>query len=82
MILLFLVATIMSLSSSQSISAAPVPKCQTGFFYKTLPLIAEESSIINLDQLFNGYNLQYSLKDHDKFKDYITLGDKVKLLGK
>jgi hypothetical protein len=57
MILLYIFALITILVEGQQISAAPVPKCQTGFFYKTLPLIADESSIINLDQLFNGYNL-------------------------
>ena len=39
----------------------PIPKCKTGFYYQTLPLIADESAILRLDSIFNGYNLNYTL---------------------
>lgn len=37
----------------------PVPKCQPKFFYRTLPMIPNESAILNLDSLFEGYNLNF-----------------------
>lgn len=43
-------------------SMAPTPRCKPNFFYRTLPLIADESAILNLDNLFDGYNLKFSLK--------------------
>jgi hypothetical protein len=69
-------------SESPDVASQPTAKCETGFFYQTLPLIADEAYITNLDRLFNGYNLDYKLEDHEDFKDYITLGDKLLLQGK
>jgi hypothetical protein len=42
-------------------SAKPTPKCQQKPFYKILPMISNESAILNLDNIFDGYNLNYSL---------------------
>ena len=56
----------------------PIPKCKTGFYYRTLPLIADESAILRLDSIFNGYNLNYNLSGQEEWKDYITLGEKMK----
>lgn len=38
-------------------SALPLPQCQTSSFYKTLPLVSNESYIMDLDSFFGGYNL-------------------------
>ena len=43
----------------------PTPKCKTGFYYRTLPLIADESAILPLDSIFHGYNLNYTLSAHE-----------------
>lgn len=43
-------------------SAKPVPKCQAKPYYKVLPLIPQESAILNLDNIFDGYNLNFNLK--------------------
>lgn len=43
----------------------PIPICKAGFYYQTLPLIANEAAVINLDTLFDGYNLKFELKDED-----------------
>jgi hypothetical protein len=37
-----------------------LPQCRTGFFYKTLPLTADEAYIVNLEDAFRGYNIEYS----------------------
>ena len=58
-ILIALISQLLALvySNATNVSSQPVAKCETGFFYKTLPLIADEAYITNLDHLFNGYNL-------------------------
>ena len=53
---LLLLAVLVVLSISINL-----PQCQVGSFYRTLPLIAHEKTIVNLDQLFTGYNLNFSL---------------------
>ena len=40
--------------------AISLPQCQVGSFYLTLPLTPSETHIVNLDQLFTGYNLNYT----------------------
>jgi len=60
----------------------PAPKCEPKFFYHTLPLIANESAILNLDNLFDGYNLNFSLKGQEEWAKYIELTEKRKLLKK
>ena len=59
--------------------AGPTPKCKQNFYYHTLPLIADESAILNLDSLFDGYNLDYSLQGSEEWKQYLKLGEKMHL---
>ena len=59
---LFLLFIILSVILYQSHASDPIPRCQAGFYYKTLPLIANEAAILNLDTLFDGYNLNFELK--------------------
>jgi hypothetical protein len=43
-------------------------------------MIADESAILNLDNLFEGYNLNFSLSGHGEWEKYINLTQKRKLL--
>jgi hypothetical protein len=55
-----------------------LPHCQTTAFYKTLPLVANESYIMDLDSFFGGYNLDYSVKADPTIQKYVTLKDKMR----
>lgn len=59
-----------------STQAIDLPHCQTTDFYRTLPLVANESYIMDLDSFFGGYNLDYSVKAAPAIQKYITLKDK------
>ena len=61
------------------VAAGPSPRCKPNFYYHTLPLIAEESAILNLDSLFDGYNLEYSLEGSDEWSEYLKMGEKIHL---
>jgi hypothetical protein len=63
-ILAFITHILLTTSSTSPDISKPVAKCDSGFFYQTLPLIADEAYNINLDNLFNGYNLDYKLEDY------------------
>lgn len=39
------------------VCSVQLPQCQTSDFYKTLPLVVNETFIMNLDSFFGGYNL-------------------------
>ncbi len=56
--------------------AIQLPQCQASSFFKTLPLVPNESFIMNLDSFFGGYNLQYTTEADDLIKNYITLNNK------
>ena len=71
--------TILLSIASAVLGATPTPKCKQNFFYRTLPLIADESAILNLDNLFDGYNLEFSLQGADEWKQYVKLGEKLHL---
>jgi hypothetical protein len=45
-------------------------------------MIANESAILNLDSLFDGYNLNFSLQGHQEWSKSITLSEKRRLLKK
>ena len=44
-------------------SVRPTPNCSQGFFYQTLPVTPFELIRYDLDDLFTGYNLEFSLSD-------------------
>jgi hypothetical protein len=75
MFLTVLIATLLS-----TLRSAPLPQCQTSAFYSTLPLTPDESSILNLDSIFGGYNLNYSLEADPNVLKYLTLGSKTRKL--
>jgi hypothetical protein len=58
----------------------PAPRCEQRPYYKILPMISNESAILNLDNIFDGYNLNFTLSGHEEWKNLITLGEKRKLL--
>lgn len=60
----------------------PTARCDVGSYYETLPLIGEEAAILKLDQIFRGYNLEYSLEGEEEWKDYIKMGEKIRLQKK
>ena len=51
----------------------PTPRCKPNFYYSTLPLIADEAAILNLDELFDGYNLNFTLSGTEEWSQYLTL---------
>jgi hypothetical protein len=61
-----------------STSALPLPQCQTSPFYKTLPLVPNESYIMNLDSFFGGYNLEYTVLVDQSIRKYISLSSKLR----
>jgi hypothetical protein len=61
-----------------AIHAIQLPQCQTSAFYKTLPLVANETFIMDLDSFFGGYNLQYTTVADQSIQKYISLGSKFK----
>lgn len=65
-----------------ALSAKPMPKCEQTKYYKILPLIAQETAILNLDDIFEGYNLNFSLSGETDWAKYITLNEKLKLQRK
>ena len=56
-----------------------LPQCQTSDFYKTLPLVANETFIMSLDSFFGGYNLEYTTDADPALQKYISLNSKYKL---
>ena len=58
---------------------APAPKCKPNLYYRTLPLIADEAAILNLDTIFSGYNLDFTLEGADEWKQYISMSEKMHL---
>ena len=57
-----------------------LPQCQTSDFYKTLPMVANETYIMNLDSFFGGYNLEYKVTANSTIQKYISLNNKTRKL--
>lgn len=79
---LMLLVFMLMLAAHKCQSTKPAPKCSPNPYYKILPMIANESAILNLDNLFDGYNLTFSLQGHNEWAKYITLTDKMRMLKK
>lgn len=62
---LILLVFMLMLATYNCQSSKPAPKCSPNPYYKILPMIANESAILNLDNLFDGYNLTFSLQGHN-----------------
>lgn len=61
-----------------SINSIQLPQCQTSSFYKTLPLVPDESYIMDLDSFFGGYNLEYTVLADASIQKYISLNSKFR----
>lgn len=55
-----------------------LPQCQASSFFKTLPLVPDESYIMDLDSFFGGYNLNYTVVADPTIQKYISLRSKIK----
>lgn len=54
----------------------PTPNCSQGFFYHTLPVAPYEHITYDLDDLFTGYNVDFTLTDASDY-DFVTLNKKL-----
>ena len=69
---------IIILSIIASANCIALPQCQTSDFYKTLPMVPNETYIMNLDSFFGGYNLDYKVTADSTIRKYISLNDKMR----
>ena len=54
----------------------PTPNCSTGFFYQTLPITPNELVRYDLDDLFTGFNVDFTLTDASSY-DFINISKKL-----
>ena len=59
-----------------SLSVQPTPNCSQGFFYKTLPVAPFELIRYDLDDLFTGYNVDFTLTDAGDY-DFVNVTKKL-----
>lgn len=54
----------------------PTPNCSRGFFYQTLPITPNELIRYDLDDLFTGFNVDFTLADASSY-DFINISNKL-----
>ena len=72
---------VLALLALVGLAVQPTPNCSQGFFYHTLPVAPYELVRYDLDHLFTGYNVDFTLTDASDY-DFINVTNKLKVNAK